>query len=103
MQEESKMGCDIINNAEGKMMLLVSPKQLKEAFQKWYEELNSCSIPKKDDEDTLMTAGDVCKMLSISNPTLWRWNRDGILTKKKIGGHIYYRKKDVIALTNNNK
>ena len=55
----------------------------------------------KDDSDKIMTREEVCKLLKVSNTTLFHWNNDKVLVNNKIGRRVYYMKADVMArLTN---
>jgi hypothetical protein len=49
------------------------------------------------ESDELLTRDAVSKMLKVSFPTLWSWNKNGILVAKKIGSRVYYEKADVLA------
>lgn len=50
--------------------------------------------------DKFLSIKDVCELLSVSDGTLYNWNRDKILMKNKIGGRVYYNKSDVLAILN---
>ena len=55
----------------------------------------------KDDSNKTMTRQEVCKLLKVSNTTLFHWNNDKVLVNHKIGRRVYYMKADVMAkLTN---
>jgi len=41
--------------------------------------------------DKLLTAQEVSELLNTTLTTLWRWNKDGILTNLKIGSKIRYK------------
>ena len=54
----------------------------------------------KDGNSTtgLMSSKDVCQLLGVSLPTLWRWNKAGFLVPLKIGKGKYslkYKREDV--------
>lgn len=57
------------------------------------------SIMLNDDteSDKLLTREDVSNLLKVSYPTLWAWNKNGILTAKKIGKKVFYKKEDVMG------
>lgn len=42
-----------------------------------------------------MTREEVCTMLGVSNATLHRWHKSGILVAKRIGGKVVYDPKEV--------
>jgi excisionase family DNA binding protein len=54
----------------------------------------------KDDSDKIMTRAEVCKLLKVSNTTLFNWNNDKILVNYKVGRRVYYKKSDVMAILN---
>ena len=54
---------------------------------------------KKKSERYLSTA-EVSKMLSVDLSTLWRWNKNGYLTHKKIGTKNRYLESDIQRLIN---
>jgi predicted DNA-binding transcriptional regulator AlpA len=62
--------------------------------------------PKKlqsaNSESELLTREEVKDILKVSNPTLWKYNKDGILKiKLKIGRRVYYSREDLFNLINN--
>jgi hypothetical protein len=57
----------------------------------------------KDDSDNVMTREEVCKLLKVSNTTLFNWNNEKILVNFKIGRRVYYKKEDVINLRTTKK
>jgi DNA-binding transcriptional MerR regulator len=59
----------------------------------------------KDGNSTtgLMSSKDVCKMLGVSLPTLWRWQKAGFLVPLKIGkgkNSLKYKLEDVNRILN---
>lgn len=59
----------------------------------------------KDGNSTtgLMSSKDVCKMLGVSLPTLWRWQKAGFLVPLKIGkgkNSLKYKPEDVNRILN---
>ena len=56
--------------------------------------------PKEDDSDKIMTRDEVCKLLKVSNTTLYHWHNDKVLVNHKIGRRVYYIKADVMAKLN---
>ena len=49
--------------------------------------------------ETLLTAREVRKSLRVSEPTLWRWRRDGKLKALKLpGGGVRFRDADVLKV-----
>jgi hypothetical protein len=60
-------------------------------------ELN-ISSKTNDSTDEILTRDEVCRLLKISNTTLFNWNNNKILENHKIGHRVYYQKSDVLAL-----
>ncbi len=58
----------------------------------------STSSNKNENVDEILTRKQVCKLLKISNSTLFNWNNNKILENHKIGHRVYYKKSDVLAL-----
>lgn len=48
-----------------------------------------------DDDDTMLTTGQVCEILHVTRTTLNRWDKAGYLKKVYIGGRPRYRKADI--------
>jgi excisionase family DNA binding protein len=46
-------------------------------------------------DDKLLTSDEACKFLKISNPTLWRWKKAGLIKEIKIGGKILFSEKEL--------
>ncbi len=53
-----------------------------------------------DDLDKIMTREEVCKLLKVSNTTLFHWHNDKVLVNHKIGRRVYYMKADVMDKLN---
>jgi len=54
----------------------------------------------KDAESTpkYITREEISKKLNVSCVTLYRWEKKGILKKRKIGGKVYYKIKEIEAI-----
>lgn len=55
-----------------------------------------------DESDKIMTREEVCKLLKVSNTTLFHWHNDKVLVNHKIGRRVYYMKTDLMHLLNPN-
>ena len=53
-----------------------------------------------DDSDKILTREEVCKLLKVSNTTLFHWHNGKVLVNHKIGRRVYYIKADVMAKLN---
>ncbi len=48
-----------------------------------------------------ITRQETARLLHVNYTTLWRWNKQGYLRSRKIGGrHVMYKYSDVMALLN---
>ena len=52
----------------------------------------------KQDDEKLISPAEACKIFepSISLPTLATWTKNGQLISKKIGGRVFYSKKQIL-------
>ncbi len=48
--------------------------------------------------ETYPSADKVAEMLSVSKPTLWRWEKSGYLVPVRIGGKVRYKMSDIKQL-----
>lgn len=53
---------------------------------------------RENDQGDLVKPKDTKAMLGISDATLWRYAKSGLLPKKNIGGKVYYSRKDITKL-----
>jgi len=49
-----------------------------------------------DSEIIFLTRNDICNILHISLPTLWRRTKEGNLKSYKIGRRVLYKKHEVM-------
>ena len=84
-------------NTDSNVMLVMSAADLKEFALELMDEFVNSS---KNDNNTekYLTAAEVMKMLNVSEPTLWRWSKNGYLPKVKLGRKCFYRENDIIKL-----
>ena len=47
----------------------------------------------------LVSADEVCKIVGVKKPTLWRWSKIGYLVPVKVGRKNFYQKSDLDALS----
>ena len=50
------------------------------------------------EEEQYLTREEVCKMLSVTKTTLYRWDKANYLVPKKVGRRVLYLKSDVSKL-----
>ena len=85
------MSIDELMNAHGNFQVTMTIGDLKEAFKQWSNDVK----PDSNDE-TILTINEVCTMLGCDKSSLWRWDKAGILKKKRAGGKVVYLKCDVM-------
>ena len=56
--------------------------------------------PTTDDQLVPLCEAKKLPYISTSDATLGRWDKSGYLTKRKIGGKVYYRREDLTAIKN---
>lgn len=72
---------------------------LTEELKKFGEYFNK-EVEKSTSPDDNLTREEVCKMLKVSTTTLFNWNKEKILVNFKVGRRVYYKRQDVINLSN---
>ncbi|MFC0776566.1 helix-turn-helix transcriptional regulator [Flavobacterium sp. HJSW_4] len=50
----------------------------------------------QEKESELLTRKEVCKLLNVSETTLFHWNNDDTLPAQKIGSRVYYQKAQIM-------
>lgn len=66
-------------------------------------EKNIGSMPEKSDDEGFYDRDEICDLLHIKYPTLWRIEKSGILKKQKVGRKNLYSKHDVNLLIKSGK
>lgn len=69
----------------------MTPEQF-ERIEKMFDLIAERTKPK---EEKLLTIKQVAKLLGVTEPTLWRWNKEGILKSVKVGNKVRYKESDV--------
>lgn len=81
-------------------ILLISASDLREfAFAILDEAKKMAEEAEKKRKEKLLTENEVCKLLDVTHTTLWRWNRDGYLSMRKIGRRNMWAQSDIDRLT----
>lgn len=63
-----------------------------ESIERMFDLFTEYTKPK---EEKLLTIKQVAELLGVTEPTLWRWNKEGILKKVKVGNKVRYRESDI--------
>jgi hypothetical protein len=70
-------------------------KEIENVVMKVLEALNFGK--QTENEKELYTRKEVMDLLTVTDTTLYNWNKKKILTTKKIGHRVYYVREDVLA------
>ncbi|MCL1671463.1 helix-turn-helix domain-containing protein [Elizabethkingia ursingii] len=78
-------------------LIQLSKEELLEEFEVMVRRVFEKMMTEKkaDEEKELYTREEAAKLLNVSYPTLFHWNKDGKLKARKIGKRVYYSKEDV--------
>ncbi|WP_024566706.1 helix-turn-helix domain-containing protein [Elizabethkingia anophelis] len=68
-------------------------QEIVKVLDKALEKLNINKEAQQEKE--YYTREETAKLLNVSYPTLFHWNKDGKLKAKKLGKRVYYSKEDV--------
>ena len=86
-----------LSNLNASVAVMISLPDLREFFCELVSEAAASQEQSKDNE-IMLSADEVCKALSISANSLWRWGKSGYLRGSKVGRKVYYRKSDIDTL-----
>ena len=82
--------------AELKLVHMPKEELIQEIVKVLDKALEKLNINKEaQQEKELYTREETAKLLKVSFPTLFHWNKDGKLKAKKLGKRVYYSKQDV--------
>ncbi|MYY29613.1 helix-turn-helix domain-containing protein [Elizabethkingia anophelis] len=78
-------------------LIQISKEELLQEFEQMVRKVLEKMITEKetDEEKEYYTREETAKLLKVSFPTLFHWNKDGKLKAKKLGKRVYYSKEDV--------
>jgi excisionase family DNA binding protein len=70
---------------------------IQEAVKIELQKITSLITEKPNEkENELLTRKEVCKLLNVSETTLFHWNNDNTLPAQKIGSRVYYQKAHIM-------
>ena len=55
------------------------------------------SITTTEEESEYMTPDETAKLLSVNKSTLWRHQKNGLLTTYSFAGRVYYKRSEVLS------
>lgn len=63
-----------------------------ESIERMFDLFTEYTKPK---EEKYLTIKQVAELLGVTEPTLWRWNKEGVLKRVKVGNKVRYKESDV--------
>jgi len=60
------------------------------------EFLTTAPTPPNEDNGTFLTAKEVCKLLSVSPVTLFKWRKDGKIKFHRFGSRIRFKRNEIL-------
>ena len=85
----------------GNVQVVCTIDDLRQLFTEWRDEQRENDRQEREQQtkqDEYLSTEDVCKLLSVTKPTLWRWAQIKYLVPVKVGRKNYYRVADIEAL-----
>jgi len=73
-------------------------KRLLDEILKGVKTIISNSERSEKIEEKIFSRAELAKLLDRDISTLWRWEKNGLLKKIKVGGRVFYRKSDLFNL-----
>ncbi len=91
---------DIITSGAD-VQIVCSAKDLRDAILSIFDrnQKNQAQVQVNDEGIGLVSADEVCKIVGVKKPTLWRWSKIGYLVPVKVGRKNFYQKSDLDALS----
>ncbi len=84
--------------------IFLSPIPVPELIDRIAEQvvnrLRATEQPKPDDLPEYLTGNEVEALLKISRTTRYKYTKEGILTQKKIGGKVLFKRNEVLKALN---
>ena len=88
----SRSDLDTIVNEMAQNIVAAQTKNAQSDCEAWMD------VP---EEERFLTRKETARLLHVNYTTLWRWNKQGYLRSRKIGGrHVMYKYSEVMALLN---
>lgn len=64
-------------------------------LQRIIKSVVSEAIAEMKEKESYLSADQVCQLLQVSKPTLWRWQKSGYLEPVRFGGKVRYKESDI--------
>lgn len=84
-------------------MVMFNLDDLKEAINQVLDERGNAVSKAESQKDEFVTRKELCKLIGVSNVTLWRMEKEGRIIPTKIGKKSVYNKAEVVALIKDGK
>jgi hypothetical protein len=83
---------DLITSGNSNTILMLTPAMLQEFAQALISEAATKLVSK---EEPTYTPAQFAERWQVDKSTLWRWVKEGKLTKTVIGGKVFYKDSDL--------
>lgn len=83
------------------LQIVCSIDDLRQLFTEWQAEQRERENQERKQQskkDEYMTTEEVCKLLDVTKPTLWRWAQIKYLVPVKVGRKNFYKASDIEVL-----
>ena len=90
----------LVNNGDTNITIAVKVGDLLLFAERLIEKVKrELPLPQTTEEpNKLIPAKQLCEMLAIKLPTLYKWQRQGYIVPVHIGGRTYYRHSDILSI-----
>ena len=86
-----------------KNSIMFTLADLKEAINQVLDERGNAVSKAESQKDEFVTRKELCKLIGVSNVTLWRMEKEGRIIPTKVGNKNVYNKAEVVALIKDGK
>ena len=80
------------------LQIVCSMDDLRQLLGEWQRERENQEREQQSKKDEYMTTEEVCKLLDVTKPTLWRWAQIKYLVPVKVGRKNFYKASDIEVL-----
>lgn len=86
----------------GNLVLQVTADDLRDVMKSFYheEKVRTEEAIRKNRELPTIDRREACKILGVTNTTLWKWAKEGSLVPCKIGSKVLYKASDIEEFIN---
>lgn len=109
MRKKGKRSADLLQKTKKDMnklqlnsnvQIVCTLADLREIFNDWHQEQREKDLQQKQQQkkEDYLTVREVCEVLNVTKPTLWRWSKLNYLVPVKVGKKNYYKRSDIEAL-----